>query len=279
MPTQSNSKKTNVLIAITISTITMLVNTNAYTADAVAINAFNDTNHVHSGDAITVTSFALPSSYSNNPNFNYSAWGDTGSWYTFMNHDVTDVTVSVLGDTNLAPGITVWATGGSEFDGGTTAFGFETSTAGFFLTPASFNATGVIGNTGTLWMADGAGGNTIETLGYAVSGPTHLNSTAATGWGENIVTGAHDVSLTNTFENGVTGNTTANSVSLSFNNLASGWYTVYVGGTDHSLVGGDFNLVVSAVPETETWAMLLAGLGLVGWRLKKQQKELNVATA
>ena len=278
MPILSNTKKTNTLIAIIISTNAMLVNTNAYAADAVAINAFNNTNHVHTGDAISATSFSQQDSYSDNQFFNNSAWGHAGSWYTFMNHDTTDVTVSVFGDIDIAPGITVWATGGSEFDGGTTAFGLENSTAGFF-TPDSFNTTGVIGSAGTLWMADNAGGNVIETLGYAVSGPTHLNSIAATGWGEDIVTGAHDVSLTNSFENGVTGSVGANSASLEFNNLASGWYTVYVGGTDHSLIGGDFDLIVSAVPETETWAMLLAGLGLIGWHLKKQQNNLNIAAA
>ncbi|HQU63404.1 MAG TPA: PEP-CTERM sorting domain-containing protein [Nitrosomonas sp.] len=31
--------------------------------------------------------------------------------------------------------------------------------------------------------------------------------------------------------------------------------------------------MVSAVPEAETWAMLLAGLGLIGWRLRNQPRE------
>ncbi|HNP52796.1 MAG TPA: PEP-CTERM sorting domain-containing protein [Nitrosomonas nitrosa] len=37
---------------------------------------------------------------------------------------------------------------------------------------------------------------------------------------------------------------------------------------------------MSAVPEAETWAMLVAGLGLIGWRLRKQPKaEWNMAAA
>ncbi|UJO99896.1 MAG: FxDxF family PEP-CTERM protein, partial [Nitrosomonas sp.] len=167
----------------------------------------------------------------------------------------------------FAPGLTVWATGAAKFDGGTEGFASEISAAGFG-TPHSFNATGAIGDTGTLWMANGQGGNVIETLGYAVSGPAAFTA-ADTGWGETVFTGAHDVSLTNTFENGVTGSTSANLASLTFNDLAPGWYTVYVGGTNHASAGGAFALTVSAVPEAETWAMLLAGLGLVGWRLRR----------
>ncbi len=277
MHTQPYFIKINPLIAATIILVATLMNNNVYAANAVAIESFSTTN-ILSGNSISASGFSLQSTYSDNPNLNHSAWGHNGSWYTFMNHNVTDVTVSVLGDSNLSPGITVWATGSSEFSGGTTFFGFESSANGFF-TPDSFNATGAIGNAGTLWMADGQGGNLKETLGYAVSGPTHLNSISPTGWGEDIVTGAHDVSHTNSFENGVTGNVGANSASLEFDNLAAGWYTVYIGGTDHSLAGGNFDLVVSAVPETKTWIMLLAGLGLIGWRLKKQQKDLNIAVA
>lgn len=253
-----------------------LVNTNVHAAGAVGFKTWTGgINEIHPGNTISAVETGLKSAYTDNPSLNYSAWAHTGDWYTFKNHDLADVTVTVAGDTGFAPGLTVWATGGTQFDGGTASFGGELSTAAFG-TPHSFNATGAMGDAGTLWMADGQGGNVIETLGYAVSGPTHLTGT---GWGESIITGANDVSLTNTFENGVSGFTDTNSVSLSFNDLAPGWYALYIGGTDHTTSGGAFELTVSAVPEADTWAMLLAGLGFVGWRLKKRHTELDVIAA
>ena len=269
------SIKKKILVPATIISIAAVLSTNVY---AVGATAIDDTGSLSAGGSLTFSGAGQASSYSDNPLLNNSSWAHTGAWYTFQNQNVGDVTLSVLGDSNFAPGVSVWASGGTEFDGGTTGFGAENSTAGFG-TPHSFNSTGAMGDFGTLWMADGQGGNMQETLGYAMSGPTHLNSVSPTGWGEDLVSGANDVSLTNTFESGVTGSTTANTASLEFNDLAAGWYTVYVGGTDASLAGGQYDLVISAVPEAETWAMLLAGLGLIGWRLRKQTNEPNMLPA
>lgn len=276
MRKNSYGKKTNLLVSAAIISVASLVSANVSAAGAVGFQAWTAGNDLFAGSSISAANSGLKSSYTGNPNLSYSAWAHTGDWFTFNNHDLADVTVTVSGDSGFVPGLTVWATGGTEFDGGTTDFGGELSLAGFG-TPHSFNATGAMGDTGTLWMANGQGGNVQETLGYAVSGPSHAAGT--TGWGESIVTGANDVSLTNTFENGVSGSTSAHAVSLVFNDLAAGWYALYIGGTDHTTAGGVYDLSVSAVPEPETYAMLLAGLGLVGWRMKKQHKALNKAAA
>lgn len=269
-------KKTNTLVCAAIISVATLVSTNLYAAGAVGFQAWTAGNDLFAGSSISAANSGLKSSYADNPSLSYSAWAHTGDWFTFNNHDLADVTVTVSGDSGFVPGLTVWATGGTEFDGGTTDFGGELSLAGFG-TPHSFNATGAMGDTGTLWMANGQGGNVAEILGYAVSGPSHAAGT--TGWGESIVTGVNDVSLTNTFENGVGGSTSAHAVSLVFSDLAPGWYALYVGGTDNTTAGGVYDLTVSAVPEPETYAMLLAGLGLVGWRMKKQHHALNRTTA
>lgn len=269
-------KKTNTLVSAAIISVATLVSTNLYAAGAVGFQAWTAGNDLFMGSSISAANSGLKSSYADNPSLSYSAWAHTGDWFTFNNHDLADVTVTVSGDSGFVPGLTVWATGGTEFDGGTTDFGGELSLAGFG-TPHSFNATGAMGDTGTLWMANGQGGNVAEILGYAVSGPSHAAGT--TGWGESIVTGVNDVSLTNTFENGVGGSTSAHAVSLVFSDLAPGWYALYVGGTDNTTAGGVYDLTVSAVPEPETYAMLLAGLGLVGWRMKKQHHALNRTTA
>ncbi len=277
---KKHAKKPNILISAAIITIAALATANAHAADAVGFKPWTgNINELSSGGSISATETGLQSAYSDNPALNNSAWAHTGDWYTFKNSSLTDVTVTVTGDSGFAPGVTVWATGSTEFDGGTTGFGGELSSAGFG-TPHSFNATGAMGDTGTLWMANGNGGNVLETLGYAVSGPSH---TTGNGWGETILTGANDISLTSTFENGVSGSTGANFASLVFDDLAPGWYAMYIGGTNNATAGGAFGLTVdsavSPVPEPETYAMLLAGLGLVAWRLKSREKTLDSAAA
>lgn len=269
-------KKTSMLVSATIISITALASTQLHAAGAVGSKAWNgDINELNLGGSISATETGLQSAYSDNPLLNHSAWAHTGDWYTFKNNSLGDVNVTVSGDAGFAPGLTVWATGATEFDGGTTGFGSELSSAGFG-TPHTFNATGAMGDAGTLWMANGNGGNVLETLGYAVSGPSH---TTGTGWGESIITGVNDVSLTSTFENGISGSVGANSVSLIFDDLAPGWYALYIGGTNNATAGGAFDLTVSAVPEPETYAMLLAGLGLVGWHLKNREKALPSVAA
>ncbi len=71
-------------------------------------------------------------------------------------------------------------------------------------------------------------------------------------------------------------------VSQSFFNLPAGDYSVFVGGSDYaaqdlsnpdvlSRYGLGGSLVVTAVPEPETWAMLLAGLGLIGTMVRRRE--------
>ncbi|MFC1748165.1 pyruvate-binding protein [Pseudomonadota bacterium] len=246
-------------------------------------------NDIAPGETITATEvFAqVNDGYTGDPVYNYSANAFLGQWFTFEMLGSADVTVDVTSlsfSGSFSPGITVWANGANEFDGGSMFIGTETSTSGH-NSPTSFNVTGAIGDPGTLWMADGVGGNMIETLGYAVSGPS---APSGTGWGESILYGAHDVSATNSFESGVSGSVSAPGLSyngpfgpvfgdhfaeLTFTDLQPGWYTVFVGGADTTQTGALFDLTVSAVPEMETWAMMLAGMGFLAWRARREQGE------
>ena len=57
-------------------------------------------------------------------------------------------------------------------------------------------------------------------------------------------------------------------------NLAPGAYSITVTGTALSspAIGGSYNLMVAApVPEPHEWAMMLAGLGLVGWAARRRK--------
>ena len=276
------SKKRNALVSAAIISAFALISNNVHAAGAVTFQSWTAGNDLFANTSISATDAAVKSGYSDNPSLGFSAWGHAGDWFVFQNHDLAQVTVAVNGDSNFVPGLTVWATGAAVFDGGTTGQGGEESNAGWG-TPHSFNVTGAQGAFGTKWQQNGQGGNVLETLGYAIAGPSH----ASGAWNESLLNGVHDVSLTNTFENGVSGSVGAHAVSLVFGDLQPGWYVAYIGGTDNGSAGGAYDLAVSSfvnvvvpeVPEPETYAMLLAGLGLVGWRMKKQHKALNKTEA
>jgi hypothetical protein len=217
------------------------------------------------GDSATASGVAgLASSMAGNPLLDGSAWAHTGGFWSVHLGDVATATIRVdaADPAAFAPGLSVWAIGDAAFDGGTTSFGGEIASSGFG-TPHTFNATGALGDAGTLWMQTGAGGNAKELLGYALSGPSFLD---ATGWGESVLDGAHDRSASDTYVASVSGSVGAGFAELVLHDVASGWYLIYVGGTDHARSGGLFDLDVRAVPEPSTALLLALGLGLVARR-------------
>ncbi len=255
----------------------LLTGSNAFAADAVAIQNWDGpgpggTDSLGLGGSISMTGFAgKQSAYTDNPQLNYSSWAHTGAWWNFQLTDTATTTIRVAAQAgqDFWPGFSVWASGDTVFDGGTTSFGGEVSSAGFG-TPHSFNSTGAQGDSGTQWMANGFGGNILETLGYAVSNTVNYPGTTPTGWGEGIFSGAHDVSLTNIFENGITGSVGNDFAELVFNDLAAGWYTLYVGGTNDASLGGFYDINVSTVPiPAAAWLFGSALLGLVGVARRK----------
>jgi hypothetical protein len=213
------------------------------------------------GDRMTASGVAgVASSMAGNPDLDGSAWAHTGAfWSVHLHHGhEARIRVDAADAAEFAPGLSVWAIGpAAPFDGGTTSWEDETSSAAFG-TPHSFNAFGPLGDAGTLWMQEGEGGNAKELLGYALSGPSFLDPT---GWGESIEHGAHDVRLTDDYAAGVSGSVGAGFAELVLAEPALGWYLIYVGGTDHSLAGGQFDLSVELVPEP---APVWMGTGATG---------------
>lgn len=261
-------------------------------------------NHImKAGDSITATSGATSkNSYTDNPALSHSAWGHAGRWFTFMTHETADTTITVTADTAgaIAPAFTVWASGMNEFDGGTADFSeFGDNTSG--NAPHDFNATGQLGSKGTNWMTARSvsttspnepsvtQGNLLETLGYANSGAEHIGTKIiqvlnpdtqqledkevnVTDWGEQIHNGAHDISITDTYENGVTGSVAAGFAELELADLAAGWYVIFVGGADSTMAGGGFDVNVSSVPVPAAaylFGTALFGLAATGRRKQK----------
>lgn len=270
MLTRNQFKLTKTAAQLSIIAAAALFGANAHAAGAVALaGAWTSLDNSLDGGSTVITGSAIgnTNAYTDNPALNGSAWGHTGTWFTFENQlGGSDVSVSVNGSAGFVPGVTVWSTAG-EFDGGTGSGEVQVNPSALAGTPHVFNATGAIGDLGTGWMS-GANGNATATLGYAVSNPAINLDGSTTSWGEVVQAGAHAVE--GALASGSTG---ANSATLVFDDLAAGWYAVYVGGADSASAGGGYDLVVSAVPEAETWAMLLAGLGLIGWRLRKQSTQ------
>lgn len=207
--------------------------------------------------------------YSDNPSLNNAAWAHSGGspWYTFFLTAAADVSINLTptagSEALFNPGMTVWASGSTKFDGGTG--NFDDVGENGWNSPHSFNMIGQIGAAGTLWST-GEYGNQLETLAYAITN-TDLNG-AWNGWGETIVAGVvKDVSTSNTFEKGVSGTAVGNSIQMNFSGMQSGWYTIFFGGTNGDYTATSYNLSVSAVaavPEPGSWAMMIGGLGLLG---------------
>ena len=63
--------------------------------------------------------------------------------------------------------------------------------------------------------------------------------------------------------------------SFAFDVSAADSFTAVVGGvvpSGASLPIGTYGVTVALIPEPETWAMMLVGMGLVGWQLRRKVK-------
>jgi hypothetical protein len=61
----------------------------------------------------------------------------------------------------------------------------------------------------------------------------------------------------------------------SFSSLSKGDYEFLISGTGSSKGGSYFNVFsVSAVPEADTWVMLVIGAGLIGFQLRRKHQSL-----
>jgi len=126
-----------------------------------------------------------------------------------------------------------------------------------------------------------AAGNTfIDTYKFTLSNPTSILSSTVSSdltYGPYSIFGISEgfVSLYNSDDIEV-GSYSFDGDSVTYvigTNLAAGSYYYTVSGSASGLNGGAYMLASAVpVPEAETWAMMMAGLGLVGLQLRRKSK-------
>lgn len=73
-----------------------------------------------------------------------------------------------------------------------------------------------------------------------------------------------------TYLGGAVSGSGADAAWTSTSTLAAGNYTVIIG--DNHGLGGSYTATIAAVPEPETYAMMLVGFGLVRWQVRRKSK-------
>jgi len=275
--------------SILAGTALSLASTGAFAAGAIMVNTANwagtGSNQILGADSsIQSNTLVLQNTaggraaWTGNPSLNNSGWGHAVNWLSFdvtaANQNVTISDAVLSGSRALA--FTVWASNGA-FDGGTTS---NTELSNSTNAPHSFNTVGQLGSAGTVWASDpsviaGGGGNLVKTLAYVNGGSAHASGND---WNEVIGAGANQVDFSNAYFSSVTGNSTAGTAGISqlvLNNLATGWYTIALGGADNSLTGLASHQVtvssVSAVPLPG--AVYLFGSALAGLVASTRRKQ------
>ena len=234
--------------------------------DGRATPLYDDTT-IALGPNSTITSTganANVKSWSDNPTLTWNAWGMTGGWLNFNLTSASDTIIKATSTGSLiAPAFTLYRTDG-YYDGATV--GPQGGQNGAIH---SFSGVAQAGQNGLKW-ATGTGG-IVDTLAYANSGNAHV----ANAFGQPVNAGFNKVDTSNLYATAITGSGVFGSglAEIDLKNLQAGFYTIFVGGANAALKGGDINVSVAAVPVPgAVWLFGSALMGLVGAQRKKMAK-------
>lgn len=189
-------------------------------------------------------------------NNSFSAHGSGGD---YAYGDALIGNLNVLAGSGSASSIGEVAAGSAGFASGSNSMvaNFQVSSPG--TVAFSFNALPYMQVLGS--------GNAFSTLTIAITGATgQVFSWAPDGAVGSGISGGVESTDTLNLNFGVGPGATYNPVTGSFaastNNLAAGFYTLNISMSNQA----------SAVPEADTWAMLAAGLGLVGFAVRRRKQ-------
>jgi hypothetical protein len=197
-------------------------------------------------------------------------WGDSHKvrWFKFTLSNDTDVTISASAKANAtATSVGGLLPGFSLYSGLAPAAAYDSSAISLaYRTGLGFPTEGSLNARGTFQIGNDSGViNPLTFIGYAVDGDK-FNFSA--GWEAGIVgDGIKDGFVTKTFH------------------LNAGTYSVAIGGADYAqqfnptdpaaLKTYGISATVAAVPEPETYALLLAGLGLMGSVVRRRSRAVS----
>ncbi len=259
-------------------TSSLLLSATAYAAPWV-----NDDNVLEAGTTIqAISANSNKNSYTSNSALTNRAWGMTGAWLNFEVQQATDVMVSASSAMTNAPGFTIYRADGVFIASpGAQGKNDKDGTEGAIH---AFNQVGQPGKPGLVWatdndVVDSLEGNTVEnglvqTLGYVNGSSTDFINL----WEDNVLSGAHDVSIDNKYESGVYGsvqhhsgpNGHTNYSNLTLVNLQPGHYTLFVGGTNSDGEDTPIDVKVSALAVSVADCVL---------NYQEQQEPTNYPTA
>jgi len=243
-------------------------------------------NSVELGTTITNAAFnGSTVGFSGNPALTYDAWGMQGAFTNFyLPTSAQSVTIDARSSAGNFPAFSIFRTN-VAYSGDTVGQDTPAELTGQIH---KFNSVGQAGDPGIIW-ATGTNG-IVETLGYASSSSNnYVNS-----YGGQVNSGAHDISIDNLFETGVSGSTgvtgnpafatTKRFATLTLNDLQAGWYALFVGGADAAGTGGDITVKVTASALASTYtppaavpvpgAVWLFGSALAGFLGMKRKPSL-----
>ena len=128
-------------------------------------------------------------------------------------------------------------------------------------------------------LADGEFGAVGNALAHSRSFQDTVRVTRPTSTFSRVVAPVRLTTATSSPYNrvGLTTRGALTSSKYSFSDLTPGAYTAAIFGTAKYLdgYGATYRASVAAVPEMETWLMLLIGVGLAGYQLHRKQKTLG----
>ncbi len=233
--------------------------------------------------ALAIAAVALPSQALTTGDLAFTAFNaDEDGWAMVAFTEIAANTKVFFSDGTATNATTIgsgessfsWETGATSIAAGTVIRFSSIDTAARAASIGTFKVVngsnlGLNATAETIYAFLGASATSVSTMLTAVSSEANLNSLTTVG----LTAGTNAVKLTSSTDYaGYTGVRTGNASFASYAplvNSAANW-TINVGGDGSAVKPNTTAFAVTAVPEPQTYAMLLAGLGAIGFVARRR---------